>query len=404
MGNGLTQDSGMYVQPGLEEALSGFEDEGIDDLFSLVSSKREDDVLEEVAEEPQPISEFPSSGRAVGLYLRDISSRPLLTKEEEKTLAKEVYLSRKAFEHSFQSLKKSSLYRSCPQEVRSVLRESQTSPKGAMHRLHQLRQELDSAGRGTKNLESKLSYINRFKADYDTKCNELVERNLRLAVSIAKRYSNRGIPFLDLVQEGNLGLIKAADKFDYRRDTRFSTYATWWVRAQISRAVKTSKTTVNEPDYIGAARTKVRRVLAAQGGGLASDELSYDEKCRLIQDKTNLKLQTIERCLSTVPRTYSLDRGMDEEDFVPQFAQRETRSERDITAEQKERMLGMLKRTQLSHRENDILQSRYALDGHKYQTLQQVGDRYDLSKERVRQIEVVAMKKVLRTNKAMGLY
>lgn len=378
--------SSSYVQGELEETIEDL-DLQVDEEELVVEEADEistDQISqEEIIFQPQDIT---------WEYLKGLEKITLLTPEKEVELAKRI----KEGERQVKILETKT------NRLKSQLHSSPNPKNGKRNQNGQnykLRKKNGKKLKPTpsemreKNLQYKKMFHQYQQALFDVQQakNELIQANLRLVVSIAKRYANRGLSFLDLIQEGNLGLIQAMVKFDYTKGFKFSTYASWWIRAAILRAFAEKSRTIRIPNYLFEIKGKLMKsfkdLVKKLGREPTSQELSKD---------SGIPLNDVEKILNLIEEPISLDMSIGEEDSTLEDLIPDEKSlspsdcllEKDLTDQIHKLLSG------LSPREEKILRLRFGIGEDGECTLEEIGRQFGLSRERIRQIEAKALERL----------
>ena len=257
-----------------------------------------------------------------------------------------------------------------------------------------IRQHINEIGIPRPQLKSLIQQIDKGESEAQDAKIAIVAANLRLVVSIAKKHRHRasGLEFLDLIQEGNIGLMRAVDKFDYQRGYKFSTYATWWIRQGITRAIADQGRTIRIPVHMHERINKIRRVQRS-----LLQELGSEPTAEQIAEDLSISTNKVNEALAVAPETASLDTPIGEEDdnplgaFIMDIASPSPVQEAELNI-LKEQIQDVL--SELNERERKVISLRFGIDDGYPRTLEEVGNIFDVTRERIRQIEAKALRKL----------
>ena len=362
------------------------------------------DLDSDQEEQPQKISE-PGSANLESMYFRGFRSRPLLNAQEELELATRLYQGTANLRMLLRQTLQLTRGLSGQHEVESIQKDlghflelnGYSAPviEEIISCLSHLQSFSALQGRVGQKVGMKCAEIRRAVLEVRREIEEpkdaLVQRNLRLVVDVAKRYLGRGMNFLDLVQEGNIGLMKAAERFDYTRGFKFSTYATWWIRQGITRAVADQSRTIRVPVHTNEASTKIAKT-AQRLAQQFDREPTFEEIGHELEMSGDRVKETIEAFQEPISLDApSVDGETELGELIPDLACQSP--DEEVSRKSNAQWLNQIFQI-LTPREQQVIRLRFGIGVDEPWTLEQVGRSMSVTRERIRQIEVVALKKL----------
>ncbi|MDP9131972.1 MAG: sigma-70 family RNA polymerase sigma factor [Nitrospirota bacterium] len=406
----MTMKHALAIQDDTAPSVSSQVDPDADDpeASGLLDSIAHDDQPEAEPEVPAPskISRSASSPFLLeSLYFRSFGERGLLERDEEIALAKQLDLGTRQIRHALQQavkvagrLKRTAIATESLLTLQTVRRLSGLSATALNHAesaLEDLRLEAAAGGKSgasaQKELGACLAQLRASRVTLETAKDELVRCNLRLVVNVAKHYTGRGLTLLDLVQEGNIGLMKAAERYQHRKGFKFSTYATWWIRQGITRSLADQSRTIRIPVHQTEASNRIlrtsRRLVQQLGRQPRLEEVAFTMRMR--PDRLH---ETIQAFQEPVALEHLVgDGGTELGDLLPdhQAVPPDALVNRTELTREMGRILGTL-----TPREQTVIRLRFGIGEDQARTLEQVGQQLSVTRERIRQIEAKALKKL----------
>ena len=396
-------DGPELKSPGLKDVDADHsEDSDLLDMIGRDSADR--DSSQEAPKSTKRHIESSSPFLLESLYFQSFGERPLLTREEETALAKQIdqgsSIIRATLRHAYQQLarvKRSDALLEAQDTLQTVRRLSGLSAT-ALDKVEHTLSGLIKGGAGVKlpltavkNLRSHLATVRQARLVLEKAKDELVRCNLRLVVDVAKHYTRRGLTLLDLVQEGNIGLMKAAERYQYRKGFKFSTYATWWIRQGITRALADQSRTIRIPVHQTEASHRILRVTRRLG-----QQLGRPAKLEEIASALRMRPERLHETVQAFQEPVALehpvgDGGTEFGELLPdlQAVSPDAHVHRTEMTHQLDRIL-----ENLTPREQTVIRLRFGIGYDQPSTLEQVGQNLSVTRERIRQIEAKALKKL----------
>jgi len=390
---------GKLTNREVEEAACKQEEMGIEDLFNMIEQEGIEIIPDEEEELGKPEPFYVETGDGIGRYLQEIGKTPLLSAEEEREYGRKIKESRKTLRSKtleiadlFQRngyLLSLAMSKGLRDEDFKGLRKKFKRVKKITNLVIRISEEESRLLRPPEDRDYFISLqegIRKANRYYEIYRDKMIKANLRLVVSFAKKYTGRGVPFLDLIQEGNIGLSRAVDKFDYKRGNRFSTYASWWIRQSLSRAISDQSRTIRVPIHITELIKKVNRISQE-----LEQELGRPPTARDISERCGISLEKVEKVQKVIIRSTSMDTpiGEEEDSYLVELIENEKAicPFEEVNLKYLKVEIEELIRQVKDDREREILKLRFGTEDGWDCTLQEIGERYGVTRERIRQIE-----------------
>jgi len=377
------------------------------ELITLQEEADEDPYLADEKADTDEQEDTPERAiNIAGIYFREVSKVPLLTREMEIELATRIQLGERKI-HML--LRKCSATGEEIDRLDRELENGQNKPRkrapsreelinNTVRKLEELAQR---SGNGRNTFRDLLAELKETEADVKAAELEMIQSNLRLVVCIAKRYINRGLSFLDLVQEGNLGLMRAVGRYDYRKGYKFSTYASWWIRQSITRALGDKSRTIRIPNHILEMRSKIVKSFHQLVREFGRKPLAEE-----IATRTKIPLANVQKVIELSQEPISLETPVGEDGGKLEHLikdEENTGFDEELlqNMDQARKMKDLL--SLLNPREEQIVRLRFGIGEPSSYTLEEVGNRFGISRERVRQIEQKALNKLKAQRRALTM-